>query len=70
MADLAEGNGRKRRIDRLLRPIRRFMEIEASSGLILVAATLLALGLANSPLALLIRIFSIQKSSWLSAASA
>ncbi len=52
MADLAEGNGRKRRIDRLLRPIRRFMEIEASSGLILVAATLLALGLANSPLAL------------------
>ncbi len=52
MTDFAEGTGRKRRIDRLLQPIRRFMVIEASTGLILIAASLLAVGLANSPLAL------------------
>lgn len=44
-----QGNGPKKRIDGWIGPIRRFMEIEASSGLILLAATLLALGLANSP---------------------
>lgn len=38
-------------IDRWMAPIRRFMAIEASSGLVLLAATVLAVGLANSSLA-------------------
>jgi NhaA family Na+:H+ antiporter len=36
-------------IDRLTRPVAQFMHIEASSGFVLLACTLIALGLANSP---------------------
>jgi NhaA family Na+:H+ antiporter len=36
-------------IDRLVAPLRRFMEIEAASGFVLLAAAAMALGLANSP---------------------
>ena len=36
-------------IDRLTRPVTEFMHIEASSGFVLLACTLAALGLANSP---------------------
>jgi NhaA family Na+:H+ antiporter len=35
--------------DRLARPLRRFFAIEAASSALLLAATLIALGLANSP---------------------
>jgi NhaA family Na+:H+ antiporter len=35
--------------DRLARPLRRFLAIEAASSALLLAATLIALGLANSP---------------------
>jgi len=37
-------------IDRLMRPVTQFMQIEASSGFVLLFCTLAALGLANSPL--------------------
>jgi len=37
-------------VDRLLEPIARFLHVEAASGIVLLTATLLALGLANSPL--------------------
>jgi hypothetical protein len=35
--------------DRLARPLRRFLAIETASSILLVAPTLVALGLANSP---------------------
>ena len=38
-------------IDRVLGPLERFMHVEASGGIVLLACTLLALALANSPLA-------------------
>ncbi|RYZ72338.1 MAG: sodium:proton antiporter, partial [Proteobacteria bacterium] len=41
----------KLRIDPLLRPIHRFMDVESSGGLILLLATLIALFLANTSLA-------------------
>ena len=37
-------------IDRLIGPFERFMHVEASSGIVLLAATVLALVLANSPM--------------------
>ena len=40
-----------RPIQRLTRPLERFMHVQAAGGLVLLAATLLALGAANSPLA-------------------
>ncbi len=40
-----------RPILRLTRPLERFMHVQAAGGLVLLAATLLALGAANSPLA-------------------
>ncbi|HSB40323.1 MAG TPA: Na+/H+ antiporter NhaA [Methylomirabilota bacterium] len=40
-----------RPIDRLTRPLERFMHVQAAGGLVLLAATLLALAAANSPLA-------------------
>jgi len=40
-----------RPIVRLTRPLERFMHVQAAGGLVLLAATLLALGAANSPLA-------------------
>ncbi|MBW7906950.1 MAG: Na+/H+ antiporter NhaA [Phycisphaerae bacterium] len=39
-----------RPIERLLAPVQRFLRVEASSGIVLVACTVLALLLANSPL--------------------
>src|SRR3954451_2890822 len=36
-------------VRRLLTPIQRFMEVEAASGLVLIAATAVALACANSP---------------------
>lgn len=36
-------------IHRLTRPLQRFLHVEAASGVVLLAATALALGLANSP---------------------
>jgi NhaA family Na+:H+ antiporter len=36
-------------VDRLARPVRRFIAIEAASSILLLAATLVALALANSP---------------------
>ncbi len=38
-------------IHRLLAPIDRFLHVEAASGFVLLAATLVALALANSPVA-------------------
>lgn len=38
-------------VDRLVAPLVRFMHVESSGGLVLVAATAIALALANSPLA-------------------
>jgi NhaA family Na+:H+ antiporter len=35
--------------DRLARPVRRFLAIEAASSILLLAATVIALGVANSP---------------------
>jgi len=40
-----------RPIERLTRPLERFIRVEAAGGLALLGATLLALGAANSPLA-------------------
>ena len=40
-----------RPILRLTRPLERFMHVQAAGGLVLLAATVLALGAANSPLA-------------------
>ncbi len=40
----------KKPIDRLLRPLERFLHVEAASGIVLLACTILALALANSPL--------------------
>ncbi len=40
----------KMKLDHLLRPIHRFMEIEASGGIVLLLATLIALFLANTSL--------------------
>ena len=40
-----------RPIERLTRPLERFMHVQAAGGLVLLATTLLALGAANSPLA-------------------
>ena len=40
-----------RPILRLTRPLERFLHVQAAGGLVLLAATLLALGAANSPLA-------------------
>jgi NhaA family Na+:H+ antiporter len=39
----------KEPIDRILKPMDRFLHVEASSGLVLVACTVVALVLANSP---------------------
>jgi NhaA family Na+:H+ antiporter len=41
--------GPARLADRLARPVRRFLAIEAASSILLLAATVLALALANSP---------------------
>lgn len=41
----------KKPIDKLLLPLNRFLHIEAASGIILLVCTILALVLANSPLA-------------------
>ncbi|RYZ76629.1 MAG: sodium:proton antiporter, partial [Proteobacteria bacterium] len=41
----------KLRIDPLIRPIHRFMDVESSGGLLLLLATLIALFLANTSLA-------------------
>ena len=38
-------------VDRWLAPVVRFMHVEAASGVVLLACTVIALGLANSPLA-------------------
>ncbi|MBA4067053.1 MAG: Na+/H+ antiporter NhaA [Isosphaera sp.] len=38
-------------VERWLTPVRRFLHVEAASGIVLLACTVLALGLANSPLA-------------------
>src|SRR5579862_637277 len=38
-------------IDTLLEPVRRFMRVEAASGFLLLAAAIIALVLANSPVA-------------------
>lgn len=38
-------------VDRLLDPLQHFLHVQAASGVVLLAVTLLALGLANSPLA-------------------
>lgn len=40
-----------RPVERWLSPVRRFLHVESASGVVLVACTALALGLANSPLA-------------------
>lgn len=40
-----------RRIDQLLAPVSKFLHIEAAGGVVLLVCTLIALGLANSPLA-------------------
>ena len=37
-------------IHRLTRPLAHYMHIEASSGIVLLLCTLVALGIANSPL--------------------
>ena len=37
-------------VDRLVEPVARFLHVEAASGIVLLGATVLALGLANSPL--------------------
>jgi len=37
-------------VDRLTAPIQRFLAVQAASGIVLIACTALALGLANSPL--------------------
>jgi NhaA family Na+:H+ antiporter len=51
-SSLALKNFRPRlRLDPLLRPIHRFMDIESSGGLVLLVATLIALFLANTSLA-------------------
>lgn len=48
----AEGLGLPgRHIERITRPLQRFLHIEAASGVILIAATAIALGLANSSFA-------------------
>jgi NhaA family Na+:H+ antiporter len=44
-----------RPIERLTRPLERFIHVQAAGGLVLLAATLLALAAANSPLAALYR---------------
>jgi Na+:H+ antiporter, NhaA family len=50
--DEQQGAGPPRqRIDRLTAPIRRFLQIEAASGAVLLACTLVALALSNSTLA-------------------
>jgi Na+:H+ antiporter, NhaA family len=36
-------------VDRMAAPVRRFLEIEAASGIVLIVCTLVALALANSP---------------------
>jgi len=36
-------------IDRITRPVRRFLEIESASGIVLVVCTILAMAVANSP---------------------
>ena len=41
----------KERIDKVISPIVRFMHVESASGIVLVLATVLAIVLANSPLA-------------------
>jgi NhaA family Na+:H+ antiporter len=38
-------------IDRLIEPLERFMHVEAAGGIVLLACTVIALALANSPLA-------------------
>ena len=38
-------------IHRLTKPVERFMHVEAASGVVLLVATLMAIGLANSPVA-------------------
>jgi NhaA family Na+:H+ antiporter len=40
----------EKRIDRLVAPIERFLHVEAASGIVLLAAAIAALALANSPL--------------------
>ncbi|HEX9659635.1 MAG TPA: Na+/H+ antiporter NhaA, partial [Rhodothermales bacterium] len=40
-----------RAIDRVLRPLQEFLQLEAAGGLILMAAAVVALIIANSPLA-------------------
>jgi NhaA family Na+:H+ antiporter len=40
---------RSKLVDRIARPLRRFLAIEAASSILLLAATLVALALANSP---------------------
>jgi NhaA family Na+:H+ antiporter len=37
-------------VDRLVEPVARFLHVEAASGIVLLAATVVALALANSPL--------------------
>jgi NhaA family Na+:H+ antiporter len=44
-------------INRLLRPLARFLHIESASGIVLMACTAIALGLANSPWADVINAF-------------
>lgn len=41
----------KERIDRVISPFVRFMNVQSASGVVLVAATMAAIALANSPLA-------------------
>jgi NhaA family Na+:H+ antiporter len=36
-------------VDRWLAPVQRFLHVEASSGIVLLTCTAVALGLANSP---------------------
>jgi len=50
MADSSGGRQRPRvPIDRIAEPFERFLHVESASGLVLLAATLVALALANSP---------------------
>jgi NhaA family Na+:H+ antiporter len=44
-----QGDLPTRPIDKLLKPIERFLHVEAASGIVLLGCTLIALGLANSP---------------------
>lgn len=47
--DTAPAQLPRQRVNRLVAPITRFLQVEARSGVILLAATAVALGLANSP---------------------